>query len=150
MNETQKGFSLIEVMMSLGLLAAVVISMTGVFVLGTREVYGGRRATEALAEARSIVEEMEGWSFHWTYQTFGFDGTATSYVVDTRTHSYAAQWQATLTDKLENGYAIIDIDSLGPVSAPPLDSTRAIRVRVTVYWAERSRSRSLQLATVRM
>ena len=71
--------------------------------------------------------------------------------MDTRSNTYAAQWQPTLRSKLPKGYATIALESLGPtLPVPALDSTRAIRVIVTVYWEEGSRPRKVRLGTVKM
>jgi Tfp pilus assembly protein PilV len=147
----QAGISLVEVVLSLGLLAGVLISTTSMFVLGNRQVASGRRASEALSIAQSVLEEMQSWNFRDTYAAYGFDGTATSSMVDTRSNVYAAKWQSELSSKLFNGYMTIALDSLGPtLPVPALDSTQAIRVIVTVYWEEGSRSRTVRLGTVRM
>ncbi len=147
----QRGFSLIDVTLALGLMGVILISIAGMFALGGRSVKSGRTASEALAVARTIVEELEGWGFHQTYRQFGLDGSATSYTVDTRVNAYASKWQPELEDKLALSYALITIESLGPNNPPPtLDSTLAIRVNVTVHWQERSRPRTAQLETVRM
>jgi len=149
----QKGLSLVEVVLALGLLATVLISVAGLFVLSDRQLKSGRASTEALSVGRAIMEEMDGWGFHQTYQLFGYDGNATSYSVDSRTNTYASKWQATLNQSLgqSTSHAIIDIQSLGPtgVAVPNLDATHAIRVIVTVHWTEGLRQRQNQLAAVR-
>ncbi len=147
----QRGISLVEVVFSLGLLAGVLVSTASMFVVGNRQVVSGRMASEALSFSQSVLEEMQGWGLRQTYATYGYDGTATSYTVDTRSNSYAAKWQSTLSSKLFRGYATIALDSLGPtLPVPDLDSTQAIRVIVTVQWEEGSRLRSVRLGTVRM
>jgi type II secretory pathway pseudopilin PulG len=149
----EQGFSLIEVVLALGLLAGVLISIAGLFILGSQQVKSGRTATEALSVARGILEEMDGWGFQQTYKLFGIDGSAaTTATVDTRADAYAAKWQTTLDDALFESYAEIQIESLGPVGGPvpALDATNAIRVVVTVYWGERGRNRQIRLGTVRM
>ena len=146
-----RGISLVEVIFSLGLLAGVLVSTASMLVLGNRQIDSGRKASVALSISQSVLEEMQGWGFRQTYAVYGYDGTATSYTVDTRSNSYAAKWQSTLSSKLFRGYATIALDSLGPtLPVPALDSTRAIRVIVTVHWEEGSRLRSVRLGTVRM
>lgn len=147
------GFSLVEVVVALGLMAGVLISISGLFILGDRHVKSGRTSSEALAVGRTILEEMNRWGFHQTYQMFGstFNGAAQGYVVDSRTNAFASKWQTTLDEKLVNSYATVTIESLGPTAPPPdLNATRAIRVLVTVFWEEGPRHRSLQVGTVRM
>jgi type II secretory pathway pseudopilin PulG len=148
----QRGFSLVEVLLSLGMLAGVLLPAVWLFDLAARDAKSGRTASEALAVARSVLEEMQSWGFHQTHWEYGLDGTATSYAVDTRTNTYAAKWQATLDAKLYGAHAIIALDSLPPTSGtlPPLNSTRAIRITVSVFWQEGERHRSIQLSTTRL
>jgi len=148
---TGAGFSLVEVVIALGLLAGVLISISGLFVLANRQLDGGRKQSIALAVARDIVEEMDGWGFRQVYTTFGLDGTDGSYAVDTRTNSYAGRWQSELVSRLGEAHAEIVIESAvdsGP--GPALRDARAIRVRVTVHWNEGLRSRQVSLAALRI
>jgi len=150
---SEGGLSLIEVILALGLLGGVLISIAGMFILSERQVKSGKTATQALAVARTITEEITGWGFRQTYQVFGSDGAATSYTYDTQVNSYAAKWQTMLDDSLELGsHATILVASVEPSGgggAPALNVARAIRVTVTVFWAEGARNRSVRVMTVR-
>ena len=146
-----RGFSLVEVVIALGLLAGVLIAISGLFVLANRQLDGGRNNSIALATARDILAEMDGWVFRQVYTTFGFDGAAGAYTVDTRANGYAARWQAELESRLAESHAEIVIESaVDSGSGPALRSARAIRVRITVYWSEGLRSRQVSLATLRV
>ena len=150
--KNEKGLSLIEVILALGLMAGVLISIAGMFILSERQVKSGKTATQALAVARAITEEINGWGFRQTYQVFGSDGSASSYTYDTQVNSYAAKWQTMLDDGLELGSnATILVASVPPTgsAAPALNTARAIRVTVTVFWAEGDRNRSVRVMTVR-
>lgn len=145
------GFSLVEVVIALGLLAGVLISISGLFVLANRQLDGGRNHSIALSVARDIAEEMDGWGYRQVYSTFGFDGTACAYTVDSRTNGYAGRWQAELESRLDQSYAEIVIESAvdsGP--GPALREARAIRIRITVRWNEGLRPRQVSLATLRV
>jgi prepilin-type N-terminal cleavage/methylation domain-containing protein len=148
----QDGFTLVEVMMAVALLGSVMISLSGLFVLGIHQLKSGRAQSTALSVGRDIMEEMQGWHFEHLYAAYGEDGSATAYVIDTRTHSFAAPWQAVLADGLAPGaYAEIEIESVSDTGPPPaLDAATCIRVSVTVYWTEDLRERRLSLATTRM
>jgi type II secretory pathway pseudopilin PulG len=146
----QKGLSLVEVVLALGLLATVLISVGGMYILSDRQVKSGRSSSEAMAVGRAILEEMQGWGFRQTYLMFGLDGSARTYTLDTRTAAYGDHWQAALDETLVNAWAEIEISSLGPVSPVPLlQDTRNIRVLVTVHWDEGIRSRAVRLAMAR-
>jgi prepilin-type N-terminal cleavage/methylation domain-containing protein len=151
----ERGFSLIEVVVALALMAGVLISIAGLFIIGGRQVESGRTSTEALSVARGIIEQMQKWGFRQTYQLFGQNGSAASYTFDTRTitdppTTGMAKWQPMLIEKIPGSYATIQVSSLGPGTPPVLSLTRAMRVVVTVRWNEGLRQRQVQLATVRM
>jgi prepilin-type N-terminal cleavage/methylation domain-containing protein len=145
------GFSLPEVTVALGILGSVLISMAGLFVMAERIVRGGGHHTKALAIARDILEETNGWHFDGLYRTFEFDGSASSYTVDSRTHAYASGWQAMLDEDLGSAHAEITLESLDEGgSTPALRDARCIRISVTVHWRNEQRSRDVSVATVRM
>ena len=153
--QREGGFSLIEVVIALGLLAGVLISISGLFILGGKQVKSGRTASEALAVGREVLEQMNNWGFKQTYEAFGCTATNTTCTVDTRTSTQvdAQAWQATLSSKIgPNGYAIVTISSLVQSGGPPaLNATKALRVEVVVNWTENGvRSRNVKLGTVRL
>jgi type II secretory pathway pseudopilin PulG len=158
MRDGARGFSLIEVVVALGLLAGVLISIAGLFVIGGRQVKAGRSSTEALSVARGIVEQMNKWGFRQTYELFGVDGTDTTYTIDTRAitdppTTGMAKWQPLLEDKIPGAWGEIEVESLADPALgalPALEDAKAIRVIVTIHWAEGLRQREIQLATVRM
>lgn len=151
---SQRGFSLVEVVIALGLMAGVLISVAGLFVVGARSVNSGRNSSEALAVGRQIIEEMNGWGYAQTYALYGFDGSAASYSVDTRSNAYAAKWQPILNERLGDGaFATVQINSLIASGSPPVlnaSNCKAIRVVVTVFWNEGPRGRNVAVGTVRM
>lgn len=59
----ERGFSLVEVIIALGLLAGVLVTISGLFVVGTKQVKSGRTSSEALAVAKEIQEDMYGWGY---------------------------------------------------------------------------------------
>ena len=155
MRRDDRGFSLIEVVVALGLLAVVLLSIAGLFIVGGRQVKSGRTATEALAVSRGVIEQINKWGFKQTYQLFGVDGSATSYTFDTRTitdppTTGMAKWQDQLDEVIPGSHGEIFIESLANGTPPALEDTRAIRVVVTVFWTEGLRQRRVQLGTVRM
>jgi prepilin-type N-terminal cleavage/methylation domain-containing protein len=148
----QDGFTLVEVILALALLGVVMISVSGLFVLGTRQLKSGRTQSTALSVSRDILEEMHGWNFDRVFSAFGNDGTATSYTIDTRTNGFASKWQPVLDESFEQGaFAEIVLQSVdGTVNPPNLDETDCIRIEVRVSWTEGERQRDVALATIRM
>jgi type II secretory pathway pseudopilin PulG len=145
------GFSLVEVVIALGILGGVLVSIAGLFVIGTRQVQSGRNASEALAVARTIVEEMQGWGFRQTYILFEdplcTPGAASACTIDSKLNAQAARWQAQLESMLPDSRAEIVIESLEGVN---LDVSSALRIHVTVFWTEGLRPRRVRLSAVRL
>ena len=146
--KNERGTSLFEVTLAMGLLGLVLGSVAGLFTMGAAQVKSGRKASEALVVARSIVEEMQGWSFQQLYGAYGSDGSTGSLLVDTRDSDFASKWQATLDEGLANSYATIAILALEP--GVSLANASQVRLMVTVYWDEGRRTRTIRLDTVRM
>ena len=145
----EQGSSLFEVTLALGLMGAVLGSIAGLFVIGAGGIKSGRNASEALAVARSMVEDMQGWGPQQVYLQYGCDGGLSSCVANSTVDSELAEWQALLAEKLPDAHATVAVASLEPGS-PPLDESVQVRVMVTIYWNEGSRARKVRLGTVRM
>lgn len=145
------GFSLVEVVIALGILGGVLVSVAGLLVIGSRQVTSGRNSSEALAVARTIVEELEGWGFRQTYRGFEDPGcqpaAAAACTFDTSENAVAADWQAALEEVLNEPRAEVAVESLEGVK---LDASSGLRIRVTVYWTEGSRDREVTLTAVRL
>ena len=159
----ESGFSLVEVVLALGILAGVLIAIAGLFIIGGRQVKSGRSSSEALAAAKEITEEMNGWAYTQLWSNFGYNGAATTYTVDCRTNTANALctgWQAQILPKLGAGaYSTIKLDAVVPASGTGANFydtttnsvlTKSVRVTVTVNWREvTGRTRSVQVVTTR-
>lgn len=155
----ETGFSLVEVVIALGLLAGVLITISGLFVMGAKQVKSGRASSEALAVATEIHEEMVGWGYSQLWEAFGYDGQARTYALDTRTCGACGAWQTTLAAKLgPSAYANIELASVANATGVVRDFADAfgnvlaktVRVSVIVHWTEISgRERSVTVGTTR-
>jgi len=155
----ERGFSLIEVVVALGLLAGVLIAIAGLFVMGGRSVKSGRTSSEALAVGREIVEEMSAWGFTQLWGNFNLAGTAATYTVDTNTCVTAdcTGWQTALVAKLgSTAHATVKIDSVTQAGQPGVNFVdgagnilaRNVRVTVNVLWTQvPGRSRQVSVVT---
>jgi len=155
----ERGFSLVEVVIALGLLAGVLITISGLFVVGAKQVKSGRTSSEALAVAKEIHEDLYGWGYSRLWGMFGYDGQAATYTVDTRASVACAGWQTTLATKLgPSAYANIMVDSVANATGA-VDNfadasgnilAKTVRVSVTVHWTEvPGRTRSVTVGTTR-
>jgi type II secretory pathway pseudopilin PulG len=159
MRAREGGFSLVEVVIAMALLAGVLIAISGLFIIGGAQVKSGRTSSEALAVGKEIHEEIVGWGYSQLWKAFGYDGQAIRYTVDTRTCAPCAAWQTTLATKLgPSAYAAIDVESVADATgtinqfadAGGTILAKAVRVRVTVNWEEvPERVRSITVGTTR-
>jgi len=155
----EKGFSLVEVVIAMALLAGVLIAISGLFIIGGAQVKSGRTSSEALAVGKEIQEDLVGWGYAQLWETFGYDGRATSYAVDSRACGACAGWQTTLATKLgPSAYVDIKLESVADAVGTINDFADAsgnvlaktVRVSVTVNWSEvPDRVRSVTVGTTR-
>ena len=159
---SQRGFSLIEVLVSLGLLAGVMVAVSSLFIFGGKEVKSGREMTEAYTLGHDIIEELDRMTYTQAYSYFAPTTlnltTATAYTITTNgseTLSAAADatrdaWQAEINSKLQMGSATLEFEALSTTgTAVVFTASIAVRVSVTMQWNEGTRVRYLHLRTVR-
>lgn len=159
------GYSLIECLLAAGLLAGVLVSISGLFLVGGRSVKSGRELTKATTIANSAMEQALGWNYDKVYGFAGATATTESQTWTTAmanptytgTADDVADWNATAnawrTDvqtDLHAGvltYRVDGIDSLpqgGNDGMAPFVDAHFIRVTVTVRWTEAgNRARSV-------
>jgi len=146
------GFSLVEVMLALGLLSAVLISITSLFILGGKRVAQGRERTEALSVGTHVMESLDQMSYRGLYTNFTTasnpGAAAGPLVIDSRTNPVAQTlgWQNLLDSKMEDGYVTVTITRIAGTN---FRTARALRVTTTIYWDDLNRTRNLSLETVR-
>ncbi len=145
----RRGFSLVEVILALGLLAGILLSIGTMFVLGGRQVASARRQTQATAIARDILESQKNRSFTGLYTAAGAtpaDRRAT--VTSVRPGSVIPPWQPRIAGLLGDGAATLTIEPLGP-GAPDFGAAHGLRLVVSVNWNEAGRGRAVTIATAR-
>src|SRR5207249_8483994 len=104
----ERGFSLIEVVLAIGILAGVLLSICSMFILGGRQLKTGKTMTEATAIAHDIMETFDKLSFTSLYTTFGAVATdSTKTVVSTSGTNAISPWQTEISRKLDNGSATV-------------------------------------------
>ena len=140
------GASLVEAVIALGLLGGLVLSVSGLAVLGLRQVGAGGKASRAHAAAVGVLEELELRSFRRTYVGLGCDGAAPICRVGSG-DPIAEPWNAIVADAVPGGRLEIRIE---PVGATSLNEALLLRVVVEISWQEGPRSRRLLLTTVRV
>jgi len=147
------GFSLAEVVVALGLLAGVLISIAGLFVLSARQLRSGRSSTEALAVARDVLEELDGWGFGRLPIVLGCASSESSCSVAFGNFSAGQAWQARLAETFRvdpsGSFSPGGTVTLATLDGQAFANSRTVRVTVDVEWWEGSRRRTVVLTTVR-
>src|SRR5438094_280479 len=97
----ETGFSLIEVVLAIGVLAGVLLSICSMFIMGGRQLKGGKTMTEATAMAHDIMETFDKLSFNSLYTTFGaVAADTTKSVTTTGATNPTTPWRAEVERKL--------------------------------------------------
>jgi len=146
----ERGFSLIEVIIAMGILSGVLISIAGMYVMGGRQVKAGKTMTIATTLSHDIMESFDSLSFVSLYTTLGAASTDTTRtVLSTVSTSPIYSWNTKIIQKLANGQASVTILPLGP-GTPNFGAATAIRMTVTVTWNELGRAQTVAISTVRL
>jgi Tfp pilus assembly protein PilV len=147
----ERGFSLIEVTLALGLLAAVLVSIASLFILGGKQVHDGKTTTSATSLSHTIMERIDQLPYFEVYNYFGGTTASTSLSVSTNTvGNNANQWQAEITSRLGPGASgTIAVTPLGSASPLNMGNAQALQVKVTVNYTELGRPKNVALQTIR-
>jgi prepilin-type N-terminal cleavage/methylation domain-containing protein len=144
-----RGFSLIEVIIAIGVLAGLLLSVATMFILGGRQLKTGKTITQASALVQDIMEEFDRASFTGLYTTLGAASTdSTRTVLSTTGGSPIQAWQSEVQRKLNNGVATVTIDAVGP-GTPNFGTAAGIRLTVDVSWNELGQPHSVRMSTLR-
>ena len=146
---TEAGFSLIEVVIAIGVLAGVLLSIASMFIMGGRQVKTGKTVTEATTLAQDLMEQFDKESFTSLYLNLGAVATdSTRTVLSTTSGSAIQGWQTEINRKLANGSASVRLDAMGP-GTPNFGTAAGIKVTVTLSWNELGRPQNVAMSTVR-
>lgn len=74
---SERGYSLVEVIVATGLLASVLLTIVSLFYMGQRNVYSGKQMTQAVSLATRVSEDLSALGYNDIYSAFGItDATA--------------------------------------------------------------------------
>jgi len=151
----EDGMTLVEILLSLGLMASVLISVASLFILGGQRVKGSRNMTQGLAIASDVMEDIHDFGINILPSVFpdccpGGCAAATGCTVNSNSDAFLqSQWLPTLDDELGLGRLEIELLPVGgSVSPPTFSSSDGIRLRVEVFWSEGTSERSVYEETV--
>jgi type II secretory pathway pseudopilin PulG len=144
-----QGFSLVEVIIAIGMLAGVLIAIASMFMIGGRQVKGGKTLTEATALCHDIMESFDARSFTALYTDLGAVATDTTRTVLTNVSGSPIEaWQAEISRKLEGGVGQVTVLPLGP-GTPNFGTATGLRLTTRIAWSELGRPQAVTISTVR-
>jgi type II secretory pathway pseudopilin PulG len=153
----QGGYSLIEVLVSVGVLAGVLLSISTMFVAGTHGVRSGRDLTAATTIGNSLMEDVLSWPFDQVAGMAGGTRFDSSQVwnTDLPNPAYDAEaadallwgaiadeWRETVRSTLQEGVITYRVDGVhrlpdgGDDGLGAFNEAHYLRVTVTVAWTE--------------
>jgi len=158
----EDGYSLVECLVAGGLLAGVLLSITGLFAVGSNSVRSGREMTKATAIANAAMEQVLAWPYDKVYAFAGAvpaDQTK-DWNTDMANAAYAGTpddvadctatangWRDDIRSQLARGilrYRVEGIARLPQPLDPGLTSflnAEFVRVTITVEWTEKGSRR---------
>ena len=171
--QQQRGYSLVEVLIAMGIFGAIVISVMGLFAMGRRNVYSGKKMTEAVAVGTKVLEGLSGMPQSAIYTALKIDATTPLVTVTASDRrQYAASIRRstdTIATSTESGYpngllsrwktfipattmpdAMIEAIITPTVpNGDPVTTANFVKIRVFVNWVEEKRRRQIVFDMVR-
>jgi prepilin-type N-terminal cleavage/methylation domain-containing protein len=152
--KTLRGFSLVEVLIAVGVLAGVLTGVGAAVTHGAQTIALARETTVATSAARAILEDLLTPRLA---DLPGFvvspapDPDATRVMGDTRDGSSVAagRWGVLARSGLHGGYAVVTLEPLHVTGPATIAEASALRVRVDVGWLRLGRERVVSFQTVR-
>lgn len=151
----ERGYSLVEVIISLGLMSGVMVAICSMFVLGGSYVKAGKTLTQATALGQDMMEDINKQSYTGLYlllQGASPDPNATGVTSDTRVSGSVANslWGSNIRTKLYKGYAVVSMAPIGGTASTPTFATgEGIRISIELGWTELRRNRKVKFENVR-
>jgi len=145
----QEGYSLIEVIIAIGVLSGVLISIASMFMIGGRQVKSGKTITAATIIVQDIMENLDQRSYNSLYASLGGTSTGTGLtVLSNVSTSPIYAWNDTIRNQLAGGVATVTLTPVGP-GTPTFGSAKGLRVLVSLTWQEVGRPQTVRASTVR-
>lgn len=160
----EAGYSLIETLLAAALLSFILISVSGLFFVGTQNVRSGRELTKATTLANSAMEQVLSWPFEKVYgYAGGVAGDQTrTWATDTANPAYtgstadiadwtatANAWRTVVQEQLHAGRLTYKVDGVARLPSgtdtglTSFQNCQFLRVTVTVEWTEQRRRREV-------
>jgi prepilin-type N-terminal cleavage/methylation domain-containing protein len=146
----ERGFSLIEVMVAMVILAFSVLGVASMFKWSNEGLVDGTKGTQALAMAEGRVEVKRSGPWE-ALLTDDLDGDG---VADIRMRDDGTQGDALAGDGIYSGLSEQDglrlVWTVQPMQPGPLESTGIVLIKAVATYQIGSRSRSMEIGTFRV
>jgi type II secretory pathway pseudopilin PulG len=86
----ESGYSLVEVLVAMGIFGAVVMSIMTLFYMGQRNITSGKKMSEGVAAATKVDEDLSGMTRQSVYDAFKIDDTTALTTITTDSGQGAA------------------------------------------------------------
>jgi len=125
------GYTFIELLLAVTLLALITTPMLTLFVTALSAVHSAGQQTTAVNLCRAAMESVKAAGYDAAYETFIIE--ALSPIVESSLPGAA------------NFRRVTEVISLTPESGPLLHSLEILHIRITVYWPGQGRERYVVL-----
>ena len=164
----ERGYSLIETLIAMAILATVLMSVLTLFVWGRKNVYSGRQMTRAVSVGTRVMEDLsaltrenveDGFNLGATALgsvTIGSDTYADSVVRHSTdaandTFGYLGRWNALMAQQnFSRGLVSVVVTPIDPTGTATIAGAPIYKIRVYVQWNEEARRRSIILDTTKV
>jgi type II secretory pathway pseudopilin PulG len=139
------GFSLIEALCALGILATSLLTTAGLLVTGARQIASAGRLSVAQTVTHSAVDELAHLGFERALALVGCN--ATQPVCEAGPGQPAVDaWRDRAAARIGPAEMHIKLESL---DSPALQGAVAVRISASLSWTEGPRARHVQAVTIR-
>lgn len=131
--KNQKGFTLVESLVTIALLSLALLTLMAMFTVGGRMIITSRQRTEATYLAQVLMERLTNETLDTVAQFNGVDTRNTATFSGTATNGIVASWKNQLENSLHDGaYGTVQVESPAIIDGIPMEGlTRTI---VRVFW----------------
>ena len=162
------GYNLIEVIIAMALLSTVLLAISGLFVMGQKNIYSGKQMTRANSVGTRVIEDLSSLNTTNLQSSFGL-GTATLgsvtrygetypnsvlFTTDNTTTDpggYLTRWKSLLgQEEFNDGRVAILFTPRNAGANSTVANANIFRIRVFVEWNEALRERHVILETVKV
>ncbi len=149
----RSGFSLVEVVIGMGMASGVVMAICSMHALASIQISSGKRMTAATVLASEIMEDLGRvrGSRDAVIVSCGGPGAASA-SSDSRQAGSAADvlWGQAARIRLHRGWAVVSLTPLGGAAVPAtFASAQGVRASVEVGWDEGGRTRTIRMDQAR-